>query len=258
LVIKELREGGRLLVSSERQVVLKALAPEATLTLTGSGLRLMRLAFAAGTQVALYTDQGHHLLLQAQSAPMSALELAVSERFTLTGNHMVLQDMPGKDLAAVSSQPNSRLEVTPAMKTLRFEQEAQGPVSLVIDLSRQIREAGWPLPLPVALRLKVARLDTTREADNARVPAIQQLWIDPLVPQDKPLDKVYLQVRDSAVFTLQSVQLAEQGLICELTGDTDTLLVGKERPQKNLVPSWLEYFVTHVVVQNVCKFLGKC
>jgi hypothetical protein len=52
------------------------------------------------------------------------------------------------------------------------------------------------------------------------------------------------------------LHLSENGLECELTGKTSSLMVGKNTPQTNLVPSLLQYLVNHVVFKTVKELLG--
>ena len=106
--------------------------------------------------------------------------------------------------------------------------------------------------------MKVASLDFTRREGTRLVPAIRRLWVEPLVPENKPLGAVFLGIPPEKVFTLQSVGLSGGHLSCELSGRTDTLRVGKDEPRENLVPSLLQYLVNHVVFRTVCKPVGLC
>jgi hypothetical protein len=209
--------------------------------------------------VTLYTDVEHHLLMEVQKSTVSQLELGVAERFTLTVQGMAVRDEQGKELLPQSSQA---LQVIPVRRDLIFDQPEQLPTGLMIlDFSGQ-REPGsdWKLPLALVPRLKVFFLDATREDRGRRVSALQQLWIEPqLVPEEKKAQKISLQVQAHEVFTLHSVALAKDGLECELSGRTATIMVGKEMPPtNNVVPSWLEYLAKHVIFQTVCKPLGVC
>jgi hypothetical protein len=68
-----------------------------------------------------------------------------------------------------------------------------------------------------------------------------------------------VRLQEDDEFTLQALRFSAQGLLCELIGTTNTVLVGKESPHENLLPSWLEYIVKHnVVFQTLCKPLGVC
>ena len=241
LEVQDLREQGEPLVSSGSRIVLKALSRESQLTFKGEEkLRLMRLTLASRANVILYTDQERHVLMRVWNPQISQLELAVLGRFTLTVQDLVLLDEQGKNIPFVSFQPVHTLEVTPAMRNLVLEQEEEVPFELVMDFSQQIgQRQTWDIPLSFDPRLKVSHLDFTREERNKRLSEIHQLRIEPVMSEDKPEKKVYLKVRESEVFTLQSVSLSEKGLECELTGNTDTLMVGKDGPNKNRVPSLL-------------------
>ena len=114
------------------------------------------------------------------------------------------------------------------------------------------------LPLPFAANLKVAALDFTRTEGNRALPAIRELWVDPLVPRDRALGEVYLDVPRGAVFRLESVRLSGDRLECDLTGRPAALKVGKAKPDQELVPSALEYILDHVLFRTVCKPIGLC
>jgi hypothetical protein len=107
-------------------------------------------------------------------------------------------------------------------------------------------------------RLKVASLDFTRREGTRVVPAIRRLWVDPLVPENKPRETVFLGIPADKVLSLQSVGLSGDHLDCELTGKTNTLRIGEDEPGENLVPSLLQYLANHVVFRTVCKPLGLC
>jgi hypothetical protein len=241
LEVQDLREEGQLLVSSESRIILKALSRESQLTFKGEEkLRLMRLMLASRAQVILYTDQERHVLMRVWNPQVSQVELAVLGRFTLTVQDLVLLDEQGKNIPFISFRPIHTLEVTPSIRNLVFEQEEEAPFELVLDFAQQIgQRQSWDIPLSFDPRLKVSHLDFTREESHKRVSEIHQLRIEPLMSEDMPEEKVYLKVRERDVFTLQSVSLSEKGLECELIGNTDTLMVGKDGPNKNRVPSLL-------------------
>jgi hypothetical protein len=240
LEVHDLREKGEPLISSKSRISLKALSRESQLTFQGEEmLRLMHLTLASRANVVLYTDQEHHLLMQVRNPQVSQVGLAVLGRFTLTVQDLVLQDEQGKNIPFVSLKPAHTLEVTPSIRSLIFEQQ-EAPFGLVMDFSWEIgQRQTWDIPLSFGPRLKVSHLDFTREERGKRVSEIHQLRLEPLMSEDKPEKKVYLKVRESEVFTLQSVSLSEKGLECELSGHTDTLMVGKDGPNKNRVPSLL-------------------
>ena len=262
LPVQELRQGGRVLVPSGGRIILQSRSKDAaltSLTFAGEGLRLIRLALAPETQVGLSTDVEHHLLIDMQHSPRHHLELGMAGGVTLTVREMSVRDAQDKELPLLS-QPVQTLQVTPVRRNLIFDREEQLPSGLTLDFSRPVEPGSdWKLSLAFVPRLKLSSPDVTREDRNTRVSAVQELWIEPLlVPKEKPEQKVFLQVREDEVFTLQSVQLSARGLECELSGYTTTILVGKEKPLTNKVPSWFEYIVKHVIFQTVCKPAGIC
>jgi len=262
LQVQELRQGGRAFAPAGGRIVLQSRSKDASLTsltFAGEGLRLIRLALAPGTQVGLSTDGEPRLLVDMQHSPLHHLELGMTGGFTLTVKEMSVRDAQDKELPLLS-QPVQTLQVTPARRNLIFDQEEQLPSGLNLDFSRQIEPGpNWKLPLAFVPRLKLSSPDVTREDRNTRVSAVQELWIEPLlVPKEKPEPKVFLQVREDEVFTLQSVQLTARGLECELNGYTTTIMIGREKPLTNKVPSWFEYIVKHVIFQTVCKPAGIC
>lgn len=259
LEVQDLREEGEPLVPSGSRIILKALSRDSRLTFQGEDkLRLMRLTLASRAKVILYTDQERHVLMRVWNPQVSQVELAVLGRFTLTVQDLVLLNEQGKNIPFLSFQPVHTLEVTPSIRNLVFEQEEEAPFELVMDFSQQIgQRQTWDIPLSFDPRLKVSHLDFTREERNKSVSEIHQLRIEPLMSEDKPEKKVYLKVRERDVFTLQSVSLSEKGLECELTGNTDTLMVGKDGPNKNRVPSLLFSVLYSEPLQKTIAFIRE-
>lgn len=183
------------------------------------------------------------------------MKLRCKAPLTLILNDVEVQDSQHKTLLSGGSH---RLDGLPTVGTLVLTQDARVPWDLILDFSQQITAGtGWQLPLALAPRLKISHVDFTREMDKKLVSIIQRLWIEPLIPEDKPRQQVYLQVREHEVFTLQSIALTEEGLDCTLAGYTTMVKVGADAPRQNMVPSWLGYLVNHQVVQGLMKLIGK-
>jgi hypothetical protein len=255
LEVQRLSEDGHSLVTPGSRVVLKNPARAGSLLLTGKALRLLRLPLASGLQGVLYTDHLHRVSIYLQNFSRSQLEIAVQSPLTLILNDVEVQDSQHKTLLSGGSH---RLDVLPTVGTLVLTQDAQVPWDLILDFSQQLPTGtGWQLPLALAPRLKISHVDFTREMDRKLVSAIQRLWIEPLIPADKPRKQVYLQVREHEVFTLQSIALTEDGLDCTLAGYTTMVKVGADAPRQNVVPSWLGYLVNHQVVQGLMQLIDK-
>jgi hypothetical protein len=255
LVVQRLEEGRRSLVTPGSRVVLKNPAREGSLLLTGKALRLLQLPLAPGLQGSLYTDHLHRVFMSLQNSPGSQLEIAVQGTLTLTLNNVEVQDAQHKTLLSGGSH---RLDVVPMVGTLILTQDAQVPWDLIMDFSQQITAGtGWQLPLALAPRLKISHVDFTREMDKKLVSAIKRLWVEPLIPEDKSRQQVYLQLREHEQFTLRSITLTEDGLDCTLSGYTTMVKVGADTPQENVVPSWLGYLVNHQVVQGLMNLWDK-
>jgi hypothetical protein len=179
----------------------------------------------------------------------------VQDPLSLTLNDVEVQDAQHKTLLSGGLH---RLDVRPTVGTVILTQDALVPWDLILDFSQQL-PAGpvWQLPLALEPSLRISQVDFRRERDGKLVSAIQQLWIEPLIPADPPRKQVYLQVPEHEVFTLQSLALTEDGLDCTLAGYTTMVKVGADAPRQNVVPSWLGYLVNHQVVKGLMEFIDK-
>jgi hypothetical protein len=220
------------------RIALKALHKESYLRFQGKDLHLQSLVITSGARVSLYTDQTHQVLLEVRNSPTGEVALDIPEKkFTLTVKDMVLLNEQGTEIPFITRQPTHTLEVISSFHNLIFEPQKGASFNLVLNFSQQIAQVPIPLVVP---RLKVSHLDFTEEAaNNTKITKIHQLWITPVIPEEKKEGKVYLEAREEDVFTLQSLSLSPAGLHCELTGKTNTLKTGKDGPNKNRVPSLL-------------------
>jgi hypothetical protein len=241
LDVRDMREGETSLVPHGSRVTLKARSRESRFNFLGEKMRLKQVTLASGATVSIYTDQEDQVLMNVWGSQVSEVVLDVPERkFRLTVKDVVLLDGEGKEIPFRSYQPIHTLDVTSSFHNLIFEQQEQSSFALVMNFSRQIEQGQtWNITLPFIPRLKVSQLDFTRKVGNKKVSEIHRLWIEPIMRQDKSEQEVFLEIRESDVFTLQSLSLSEQGLECRLTGNTDTLRTGKDAPRKERIPSLL-------------------
>jgi hypothetical protein len=257
--VEEMREATRALLPGGGRITLEAASPESSLAMKGNGLRLMGLTLPARTRVTLSADQEGQVFVGVGNARGSRLEVGLLSDLSVAVKDFALKNARGQQIPFSTADPVHRLEVKLPSRNLILEPEGEVSFTLVL------KPAGQPGPgesvgvlLGITPRLKVASLDFTRREGTRVVPAIRRLWVDPLVPENRPLETVFLGIPADKVFTLQSVGLSGGYLACELTGRINTLRVGKDEPRENLAPSLLQYLVNHVVFRAVCKPAGLC
>jgi hypothetical protein len=222
----------------------------------------MHLNLAGNAEVLLSADQSNQLQVTVKSPQVIQLEVAVvGGRFTLlVEDDVALLDEQGREIPLHSASSPRTLEVTPVSRRLIVAQQPNASLGLDITIAGE-EEAGKLQDLSRAFgRLRMTRVTFPHRGGSrtAREAVIKALWIEPFVLQDKAKTHVIVKLREDDVFTLQALRFSAQGLVCEMFGTTSTVLVGKERPHENQMPSWFEYIVKHVIFQTLCKPLGIC
>jgi hypothetical protein len=266
LEVEELQHQGHLLKVPGNRILVRAQQPLASYTLRAlpdSELRLIQLDLSGRSEVLLSTAGGGQLQVDVKSPQLSQLELAiVGRRFTLivTDGTTVL-DEQGHEMPLPPGPSPLTLEVMAASSRLVLEPQAETPFGLDMHIASQ-EQAGkmWELS-PAFGRVPLTRVAfPSREVSNRpREAVIQEFWVEPFMPRDKAKTHVVVKLQEEDTFTLQAMRLSDHGLVCEIVGTTNRVLVGKESPHENLVPSWLEYIVEDVFFQKVvCKPLGLC
>jgi len=255
LGVEEVREAGKTLVPAGADATLEA----TELTMRASeGLRLELLALPRGTRLTLYADREGQVILDVGQARGSRVQLGVLGRLSIVAKDVVLVGRHGERIVTAPGAVH-QLEAKPLSRNPIFEPTAEGQLTLALGLSAQARRAGGEGPyLPFASHLKIDALDFTRAEGGRELPAIRQLWVDPLLPRDRVREKVYLRVPKDEVFYIESVRLSGDALVTDMTGRPAQLEVGKVGRGDNLVPSVLEYLLDHVVFRTVCKPIGLC
>jgi hypothetical protein len=251
----EVRDVENSLVPPSRDATIEA----KELTLRASeGLRLELLALPRGTSVTLYADRENQVILEAGQARGSRVQLGVLGGLSIVAKDLVLVGKHGERTVPPSGDVH-RLEAKPMSRSPIFEPTAEGPLTLILGFSASTTQAGDEgLDLHFASRLKIDALDFTREEGRRELPAIRQLWIDPVLPRDQMREKVHLRVPRNEIFHLESVRVSGDALVTDMTGRPERLEVGKVGRGDDLVPSVLEYLLRHVVFRTVCKPIGLC
>ena len=265
LEVKDLQQQGHSLSIPGKRLTLRAQHPASSYTLRAlpdSGLRLTQVNLAGNSEVLLSADPIGQLQVNVKSPQVIQLEVAVvGERFRLlVGDGVALLNEQGQEIALRSVSSPRTLEVTPVSSRLVFEQRANTSLGLDMTIAGQ-QEAGKLQDLSRAFgRLRMRRVTFPhRGVSTPREAVIKEFWLEPFVLQDKAKTHVVVKLQEDDEFTLQALRFSAQGLVCEMVGTTNTVLVGKESPHENLLPSWLEYIVKHnVVFQTLCKPLGVC
>ncbi|MGH6689275.1 MAG: hypothetical protein ACREF4_01145 [Gammaproteobacteria bacterium] len=255
LGVAEVREAGRALVPSGKDATLEA----KELSLRASeGLRLDHLVLRRGTRLTLYADREGQVIFEVGQALGSRVQLGVLGGLSIVAKDVTLVTSRGERIVT-SSGPIHQLEAKPISRNPVFEPTDEGPFTMVLGLAALAKEARGEGPdLPFASHLKVDALDFTREEGGRVLPAIRQLWIDPLLPRDRAREKVQLHVRKNEVFYVESVRLSGDALVTDMAGRPTELEIGKVGRGDNLVPSVLEYLLDHVVFRTLCKPLRLC
>jgi hypothetical protein len=257
--VEDLKEGERALLPGGGRVMLEAASRESSLTMKADGLRLICLTLAAGTRVTLYADQEGQAVVEIPKAKGSRIEVGMLGEPSISVKDFALRSANGQEVPFRTADPVHRLGVKLPTRNLIFEPEGEASFTLVLKPAEQPGPSeSVGLPVGVMPRLKVTSLDFTRRDGERVVSAIRRLWVDPLVPENKPLETVFLVIPADKVFTLQSMRLSGGSLTCELTGRTNTLRIGKDEARENLVPSLLQYLTNHVAFRAVCKPVGLC
>jgi hypothetical protein len=265
LEVKELQQQGHSLSIPGKRLTLRAQQPASSSTLRAlpdSGLRLTQVNLAGNAEVLLTADPIGQLQVNVKSPQIIQLEMAVvGQRLRLlVGDGVALLNEQGQEMALRGASSPRTLEVTTVSSRLVFEQPANTSLGLDMTIAGQ-HEAGKLQDLSPAFgRLLMRRVTFPhRGVSTPREAVIKAFWLEPFVLQDKAKTHVIVQLQEDDEFTLQALRFSAQGLVCEIVGTTDTVLVGKQSPHENLLPSWLEYLVKHnVVVQTLCKPLGVC
>ena len=265
LEVKEVQQQGVSLTIPGKRLTLHAQQPATSYTLRASpegGLRLTHVNLAGHSEILLGADQRGQLQVDVKSPQASQLEVAVVGRrfMLLIEDDVALLDEQGHKIPLRGASAPRILEVIPVSSRLVFEQPPDAPLGLDMAIAGE-QEAGnlWNLS-PAFGRLRMTRV-TFSHRGVSRTPGeavVKAFWLEPFVLQDKRKTHVVVQLQEDDVFALQALRLSAQGLVCELVGTTNTVLVGKESPHENQLPSWLEYLVKHVVFQTLCKPLKVC
>jgi hypothetical protein len=265
LEVKELQRQGYSLSIPGKRLTLRVQQPGASYTLQAlpdSGLRLTQVNLAGNAEVLLSADPIGQLQVNVKSMQVIQLEVAVvGERFRLlVGDDVALLNEQGQEIALHSASSPRTLEVTPVSSRLMFEQRANTSLGLDMTIAGQ-QEAGKLQDLSRAFgRLRMQRVTFPHRGGSVpREAVIKEFWLEPFALQDKAKTHVVVKLRENDEFTLQALRFSAQGLICEIVGTTNTVLVGKASLHENLLPSWLEYLVKHnLVFQTLCKPLKVC
>jgi hypothetical protein len=262
LPVVALREAGKPLIRPGQEGKLEAQDGEPNLVMRGmhdtDELRLERLALASGSRLVLYADRGGQVILDAE-ARGSQIEVGVigEGRLLLRAKDLVLVGKRGESIEFAIPGPEHHLEARPQSRNIILEPGSEGRFTLVLDPSGRSGEAeGGGLPLPFAPRLQITALDFPPRQDGRR--AIRHLWVHPVVPRDRALGRVFVDVPKSVEFRLESARASGEALECDLAGKPQSLMVGESPPGAELVPSVLTYLLNHVVYRTVCKPIGLC
>jgi hypothetical protein len=265
LEVNELQQQGHSLTIPGKRLTLRAQQPATSYTLRAlpdSGLRLTQVNLVGQAEVLLSADPIGQLQVSVKSPQMVQLEVGVvGRRFRLlVMDGVALLDEQGREIALRSALSPRMLEVTSVSSRLVFEQTPNTSLELDMTIAgQQDAGKGWNLSRAFG-RLRLTRV-TFPHLGVGRTPQeaiIKEFWIAPFVTQEKAKQNVVVKLQDEDEFILQGLRLSAQGLVCEMVGTTDTVLVGQVSPYENQVPSWLEYLVKHVVFQTLCKQLGVC
>jgi hypothetical protein len=264
LEVEELHHQGRPLKFPGNHIVLRAQQPLASYTLRAlpnGELRLVQLDLSGSSEVLLSTAGAGQLQMDVKSPRMSQLELAVvGRRFTLiVQDGTTVLDAQGDAIPLRPGSSPPTLEVMAASSRLVLEPQAETSFGLDMHISSQEQVGNtWDVSRAFP-RVRMTRVAFPHREPRPREAVIQEFWGEPLVPPDKPKTQVVVRLQADDTFTLQALRLSDHGLVCEIAGTTNRVLVGKESPHENLVPSWLEYIVEDVFFQKVlCKPLGLC
>jgi hypothetical protein len=264
LEIKELKQQGTPLTVPAKRLTVRGQHPASyTLqALPDSGLRLRQVNLAGNSEVLLSADPSGQLQVNVKSPQVIHLEVEViGERFSLlVGDGVALLDAQGQEIALRRVSSPRTLEVVPVSSRLVFEQPANTSLGLDMTIAGQ-QEAGKLQDLSDAFGpVRMQRVTFPhRGASTPRKTVIKEFWIEPFVSQDKTKTHVVVKLQEDDKFILKALRFSTQGLVCQLVGTTNTVLVGKESPHENQVPSWLEYLVKHnIVFQTLCKPLKVC
>jgi hypothetical protein len=263
LDVEALRQQGRVLEVPGNRLTISAGRQTAWYTLRAlpeGELRLASLELAGASEVLLSTDRQDRVQVDVQSPQASRLELAVvGGRFTLlVDDDIVLRDGQGRDMPLRPAPSPRHLEVTPASSRLVLEPRADESFGLVLSAAGQQKEnQPWDLSRAFG-RLRMTNVTFPSREARPRGAVVREFWGEPLVPEAKAKTRVVVELQGDDTFLLQSLRVSNVGLVCEIAGTTRTVRVGEEKSRENLVPSWLEYLVNHVVFQTVCKPLGLC
>jgi hypothetical protein len=264
LEVKELKQQGTPLAVPGKRLTVRAQYPASSYMLRAlpdSGLRLAQVNLAGNSEVLLSADPSGQLQVNVKSPQVIQLEVEViGERFRLLlGDGVALLDAQGQEIALRSVSSPRTLEVILVSSRLVFEPPANTSLDLDMTIAGQ-QGAGMLQDLSRAFgRLRMQHITFPHRGGSAPQEAvIKEFWIEPFALQDKAKTHVVVKLREGDEFTLQALRLSAQGLVCELVGTTNTVLVGKGSPHENQIPSWLEYLVKHVVFQTLCKPLQVC
>jgi hypothetical protein len=265
LAVKEVWAAEKQLVRAGAEVTLEAEGQDASLVMRSvGGLRLELLAVVPGTALMLSADRQGRVILEVHPPLRSRiqLQLGVPARVSLETKDLVLVHKSGERTDFARSGATPRVEARPLSRSPIFDTVAQGRFTLVLGILDPSRQASQTAPAPVRLpfpaHLKLDSLNFSRIEGNRELPAVRQLWVDPLVTRDRALEDVYLEVPRDAVFRLESVRLSRERLEWDLVGRPAALKVGKVGPDKELVPSALEYVLDHVLFRTMCRPIGLC
>jgi hypothetical protein len=253
-------EGRELLPSGGRIVFLKALSQDSYVSVEGEGLRVVTFRVPGQARISIHTDKRRQLLMDLRDSPDSQLEFAVPAAvFLAKVKHVELVDGTSGRIILTSDEIPQTLRVTTLIRNVVFENLPGKDFSFSLAHSVHFdQEKNWDVSTSMA-PLKVSRLGFVREemGNDQLMSAIRTIHVSPLMPKDETMKDVYLNVPEKEVFTLRSLMVSEKDfLICDLSGHTDHLLIKRDGPARNIVPSLLEYLVNHVVVQEVNKIWG--
>jgi len=260
LALEDVRELGRTLVRAGEEATLDADQRGARLVVrSANGLRLERLTLAPGTQLEIYADRVGQVFVVVRRGRASQIQLGLFGRVSLEATGMRLVRGNGQAIEFATPGPAHELDAKPASRSPILEPVGDRQFTLVLGFGGRAEQAGQDgLRLPFSSQLKITSLDFTRQEKVGERSAVRHLWIDPVVPMERALRSVYLDVPGNEVFRLESVQVVGDGLVCDIAGRPSALKVGKAGPGQDLVPSMLKYSLDHIVVRMLCKPIGFC
>ena len=241
LEVKNISEDEKPLIFESDRIILKALSSESHFQINGNNLRLKYLSLSSGSKVKVYTDRRKQMLMKVDNTENKKLAIDTSDKkFYLTVKDVIILDDSGRDIQFNTNQVTHTLNVTTFFHNLVFEQQEKGSLDLVINFTDQMEKVPiQTVDITLAPRLKISKLDFTRTESNRKITGIHRMWIDPILSEKKSVYDVFIDINQDEIFTLQYLGLSDEFLVCRLSGSTDSIKVGKDKPHKNVIPPLL-------------------